>query len=95
MDEFGSAQVGEWVGKSAIDPDSEKIGKIKDIYLDDDTGEPEWLAITTGLFGTKVSFAPLRGATVRGDDLALPYTKAQVKDAPRCDADGHLSPDEE
>lgn len=95
MDDIGSAEVGELVGRTAIDVDGDKIGKIKDVYLDDDSGQPEWVAITTGLFGTKVSFAPIVGATVRGDDLVLPYTKSQVKDAPHCDADGHLSPDEE
>jgi len=95
MDDIAAAQVGDWIGKTVIDPDGDKIGKVKDVYLDDDTGQPEWLAITTGLFGTKVSFAPLPGAAMQGDDLLLPYTKAQVKDAPRCDADGHLSPEEE
>jgi uncharacterized protein (TIGR02271 family) len=84
-----------WIGHTAVDQDGDKIGKIEEIYVDDQTGQPEWLAIKTGLFGGKLTFAPLTGATSAGDDLQLPYTKDLVKDAPRVDADGHLEPDEE
>ncbi len=84
-----------WIGRTAVDPDGDKIGKIEEIYVDDATGQPEWLAIKTGMFGGKLTFAPLSGATNAGDDLQLPYAKALVKDAPNVDADGHLEPDEE
>ena len=32
---------------------------------------------------------------MEGDDIVVPYTKDQVKDAPRMDVDGHLEPSEE
>jgi uncharacterized protein (TIGR02271 family) len=38
---------------------------------------------------------PLRDAQVTGDELRVPYQKAQVKDAPSIDGDGALSHDEE
>ena len=50
--------------------------------------------MSTGLFGTKESFAPLYGSTHSGDDLQLAVTRDQVKDAPNLDADGHLEDDE-
>jgi uncharacterized protein (TIGR02271 family) len=84
-----------WRGEQAHGRDGEKLGTIADIYLDRDTGEPEWAAIKTGLFGTKVSFAPLADATHSGDGVQLPYTKDQLKDAPTAEADGELSQDEE
>ncbi|MDQ6698462.1 MAG: PRC and DUF2382 domain-containing protein [Actinomycetota bacterium] len=84
-----------WIGHTAVDQQGDKIGKIEEIYVDDQSGQPEWLAIKTGLFGSKLSFAPISGATNAGDDLQLPYTKDLVKDAPNVDADGHLEPDEE
>ena len=84
-----------WRGEQAHGRDGEKLGTIADIYLDRDTGEPEWAAIKTGLFGTKVSFAPLAEATHSGDGVQLPYTKDQLKDAPNAEADGELSQDEE
>ena len=84
-----------WIGQTAVDQSGDKIGKVEEIYVDDVTGEPEWLAIKTGLFGSKLTFAPLRGATSEGDDLRLPYAKDLVKDAPNVETDGHLEPDEE
>lgn len=84
------------IGTNAVDNDGSKLGKIGQIYLDDETGRPEWATVSTGLFGTSESFVPLAQAEISGDALRVPYDKARVKDAPRIDADqGHLSPDEE
>ena len=87
--------VQSWVGGTALDAQGEKIGKITDVYLDEQTNTPEWLAVSTGLFGTRVSFVPLQGATVQGDDVRVPFSKDQVKDAPNAEADGRLSMEEE
>ncbi len=84
-----------WVGRTAVGAQGEKIGKIADIYLYDDTNKPEWLALNTGLFGARVSFVPIQGATEEAGDVRVPFSKDQVKDAPNADADGHLSMDEE
>jgi uncharacterized protein (TIGR02271 family) len=82
-------------GMTAVDRDRDKIGKIEDIYLDQDTGRPEWLAIGGGLFSGGVSFVPLAEATVDGDDVRVPYEKAHIKAAPQAEADGALSEAEE
>src|SRR3954452_9915830 len=84
-----------WRGMEAVDSDGDKIGKVEDIYLDRQSGEPEWVAIKGGLFGSKTSFAPIRDASVSGDAVRLPFDKEQVKDAPKVEADGELSPEEE
>jgi uncharacterized protein (TIGR02271 family) len=84
-----------WQGQEAHGPDGQKLGTIADIYVDRETGEPEWAAIKTGLFGSKVSFAPLAEARHSGDGVQLPYTKDQIKEAPSAEADGELSEDEE
>jgi uncharacterized protein (TIGR02271 family) len=73
----------------------DKIGSIKQIYVDDSTGEPSWVTVRTGLFGMSESFVPLEGATDNGKDIMVNYDKDTVKDAPRIDADRQLSPDEE
>jgi hypothetical protein len=75
--------------------DGEKIGRIGELYVDDDTDSPTWVTVKTGLFGLKESLVPLQGASVRGDDLVVACTKDQVKDAPRIDPHGHLEPGEE
>jgi uncharacterized protein (TIGR02271 family) len=73
----------------------EKIGSIGQVYLDDQTGEPTFVTANTGLFGMKQSFVPLQGARVQDGDLVVDYDKDTVKDAPRIDDDGSLSPEEE
>ena len=84
-----------WRGRDLYGPNQDKIGSIDDIYLDRQSGEPEWLAIKTGLFGSNVSFVPIEQATSSGDNVSVPFDKALVKDAPNVSADGELSPEEE
>ncbi|SDK93944.1 DUF2382 domain-containing protein [Arthrobacter sp. ok362] len=80
---------------NVLSTDGAKIGSIGQVYADDDNGQPTWVTAKTGLFGTSESFVPLEGARTEGDDILVPYTKDQVKDAPRVDTDGHLEPAEE
>jgi uncharacterized protein (TIGR02271 family) len=82
-------------GRTMLDRDGDKIGKIDDIYEDKQTGQPEWALVHTGLFGTKKTFVPLRGASPVGEDVRVPVEKAHVKDAPGIDPDGELSETEE
>lgn len=83
-------------GRNVTGSDGQKIGTVGQVYLDDQTGRPEWVTVVTGLFGKKESFVPIAEANLSGDDLQVPYGKAKVKDAPRVDADeGHISEQEE
>lgn len=74
-----------------------KIGDARHVFLDDVTGEPEWVSVKTGLFGTSESFVPIHDASMVEDHLEVPYAKDKVKDAPNVDVDagGHLSEQEE
>jgi uncharacterized protein (TIGR02271 family) len=87
--------VRSWQGHTMVDRDGDRIGNIDAIYVDDQTGEPEWALVNTGLFGTKSSFVPLVQATSSGDQVQVPYDTQLVKDAPRVDPDQHLSEAEE
>jgi uncharacterized protein (TIGR02271 family) len=82
-------------GRTMIDRDGDKIGKIDDVYEDRQGGQAEWALVTTGLFGTKKSFVPLHNAQPVGEDVRVPLEKAQVKDAPSIEADGELSESDE
>jgi uncharacterized protein (TIGR02271 family) len=87
--------VAEWRGSSAVDSDGQKIGTIEEIYMDTETGKPEWLAVKTGMLGMKLSFIPIAEASPSGGDVRVPYDRQQVKDAPNAEADGELSQEEE
>jgi uncharacterized protein (TIGR02271 family) len=80
---------------NVLSTDGDKIGSIGQVYADDTDGQPTWVTVKTGLFGMSESFVPLEGARIDGDDIVVPYSKDQVKDAPRVDIDGHLEPSEE
>jgi uncharacterized protein (TIGR02271 family) len=95
MSAIGRDEILQRRGQDLLDNDGDKIGSIEEIYLDADTNEPEWALVNTGLFGTKSTFVPLREASDDGGSLRVPYEKAQVKDAPKMDADGQLSQQEE
>ena len=83
-------------GGTVVGTDGDKIGKVGQVFLDDQTGNPEWVTVSTGLFGSAESFVPLNQASVRGDQIVVPYDKATVKGAPRVEgSDGHLSQSEE
>jgi uncharacterized protein (TIGR02271 family) len=83
------------IGSTAVDSDGDKIGSVSEVYLDDQSGRPEWATVKTGMFGTKETFIPLADAQLDGESLRFPYDKAKVKDAPTIEAEGHLSPAEE
>jgi uncharacterized protein (TIGR02271 family) len=84
-----------WQGRTMVDPAGDKLGTIDAIYLDDETGQPEWAAVASGLFAAKTAFVPLAQAQDTGDTIQVPYDKQQVKNAPVMQADGSLSQDEE
>ena len=88
-------QIDQVSGADAYGVDGKKIGKVGEVYLDDQTGRPEWITVNTGIFGTSESFVPVSEATFSGDRLTVPYDNDKIKGAPNVSADGHLSPDEE
>jgi hypothetical protein len=73
----------------------DRIGEIGQVYLDNETGEPNWVTVKTGLFGTQESFVPLGQAEAAGADVTVPYDKETIKNAPRLEAGGSLNSEEE
>ena len=86
----------QWRGMDVVDRDGEKIGKIDEIYLDQETDRPEWAVVSGGgLFGGGSTFVPIAGAQEQGGQIQVPFEKSHVKDAPGVDAGGELSQEEE
>src|SRR3712207_5409840 len=82
-------------GSTAYDAAGDKVGRVGQLYLDDQSGRPSWITVSTGLFGTQETFVPLEGASFDGDDLRLAYSKDTIKNAPRFETDEHLDQTEE
>lgn len=89
-------EIRDVIGATAYGSDGEKIGKVGQLFLDDETGQPEFVTVNTGFFGSSESFVPVADAEMSTDRLTVPFTKDRVKNAPNVDADGgHLEPSEE
>jgi uncharacterized protein (TIGR02271 family) len=91
-----ATDVRELIGARLLDSDGNKVGTIGQIFLDDETGRPEWATVNTGLFGSSESFVPLAEADRTNEELRVPYSKDQIKDAPNVSPEqGHLDQSEE
>jgi stress response protein YsnF len=82
------------VGTRAYGADGDELGTVEHFFADDRTGAPTWVAVTTGLFGTRHSIVPATDATFSDGALRLPVTKDAVRTAPQLAGD-HLDPAEE
>ena len=83
------------IGGTAYTTDGDKIGNIGQVYLDNASGEPAWVTVKTGFFGTSESFVPLEQAELTDDGVRVPYDKDRVKGAPNIETDRELSEQEE
>jgi hypothetical protein len=90
-------QIPHVLDRPVYDAEGNKVGNAKHIFVDDATGQPDWVSVQTGLFGTNESFVPIHDATMVEDHLEVPYPKNKIKEAPdvAVDAGGHLSVQEE
>lgn len=87
--------IGALMGAPVLGPDDEKIGTVGQVFLDPDSGHPNWMTVKTGLFGMKESFVPLDTAQWDHERVHIQYDKDLIKGAPRVDTDGALSQSEE
>jgi sporulation protein YlmC with PRC-barrel domain len=86
----------EWHGKTLIDSDGEKIGKLQDVYVDVETDEPQFATVKEGFIGRHLTFVPLGGVQIGPDDLRVQVTKEQVRTAPDIEMHGEeLTQDDE
>lgn len=93
---FNETDARQLIGSDLRAAGDEKVGRIGQIFLDDQTGQPEWATVNTGFFGTNESFVPLEGAQRVSSGVTVPFTKDQIKDAPNVDpTDGHLEESQE
>jgi sporulation protein YlmC with PRC-barrel domain len=82
-------------GADLISGDGTKVGKVEDIYIDEQTGRLEWAEVKTRILGLKTSLVPLRsaGRTARG--LRVPFDKRHIKAAPDRESGIELTPADE
>ena len=80
--------VGEWLGKPIVDCDGERIGKLRDVYVDVETDAPMFGTVREGVFARHLTFVPLVGVQVSPDSLQVTATRERVRSAPDIERQG-------
>jgi hypothetical protein len=78
----------DWEGRTLVDRSGEKIGRIEEIYLVEETGQPEWGLVRLGRLGrSRATLVPLLSADAVDKGVRAAYEKSVVTGAPRVDGD--------
>ena len=88
-------RIADLAAATAYDREGEKLGSVTEVYINDTTGQPDFVEVAHGLFGMDSSIVPLRGHRLDGEDLHLAFTRDRIKDAPDIDDEAHLSDEEQ
>jgi hypothetical protein len=80
--------VADWQGKSLVDQNGERIGKLQDVYVDVETDEPQFGTVKEGIIGRHLTFVPLGGIQIGPDYLQVATTKEKVRSAPDLEMHG-------
>ncbi|GGL88600.1 DUF2382 domain-containing protein [Nakamurella endophytica] len=73
----------------------DELGKVGQVFVDNETGQPTWVTVKTGWFGGNQSFVPLDDASIEGNRVVVPYDQDKVKGAPNFAEDEPLSEQDE
>ncbi|MEA2274524.1 MAG: rane protein [Solirubrobacteraceae bacterium] len=81
----------DWEGETMRDRAGEKIGTIKQIYLVEETGQPEWALVQVSPRRRRTTLVPLAGTDQTDEGIQTVHAKAVVTEAPPIDRDGEPS----
>lgn len=79
---IGVEHIEDWRGQTVLDRAGESLGKLEDVYLDRDSGQPLLAVVKSGLLGRHSTLVPIDGATVGRDHLRVAHDRATIEGAP-------------
>ncbi len=71
-----------WVGFRVDDIYGANVGKLEDVWVDPQTGEPRWLLVRSGRFGGHHRLIPFEDATAGAGHIWIPFERDSVRHAP-------------
>jgi len=81
----------DWEGQTILDHADEKIGTIEEIYLVEETGQPEWALVKLSGLGRRTTLVPLAGAEPAEQGIRVKCEKDVIDAAPRIEGDAEPS----
>src|SRR3712207_3134520 len=81
-------------GYEVYDPNGEKIGKVDDLFVDEND-QPEYIGVKMGLLGMKSTLIPweLASADEERGRIEVSVEKGKAKDGPAFDDDREITPE--
>ena len=70
--------------------DGDRLGPVRQVYLDDRTGAPTWITVRTGWFGGREHPVPLEGSERTEDGIRVSASGPEIREAPTVEEDEHL-----
>ena len=92
-DESLFGDYGEWPGRDVLDSGGERLGGVREIYLDRETGQPEWVLVDVD--GGEARFVPLADAEVETSQIRVAHAATVIRDAPGIGAEPRIDQTEE
>lgn len=79
----GVAEARSWIGSRVTDSIGSGMGRLEDVWVDAEKGEPSWLLLREGRFGNgRHRLVPFEGATAGGGQVWLPFERDKVRSSP-------------
>ncbi len=92
-DESLFGDYGEWPGRDVVDSGGERLGGVREIYLDRETGQPEWVLVDVD--GGEARFVPLADAAVETSQIRVAHDATVIREAPGIGAEPRIDETEE
>jgi hypothetical protein len=86
----GAGEVRGWIGHRLDEIRGNNVGKLEGVFVDEVSGEPEWLLARMGRFG-HYTLVPARDAVGGVKHVWVPYSRDQIRQAPRVDPAASLT----
>jgi hypothetical protein len=87
-------EVKGWIGFRLDEIAGAGVGKVEGVFVDDSSGEPVWLLARMGRFGHH-TLVPGRDAVEGVGRIWVPYTRDQIRRAPKVQTSVALTADAE
>src|SRR5215208_972485 len=86
----------QYTGYTVVDQSGEKIGKVDDLFLDEND-QPEYFGVKMGFLGTSSTLIPADIATTNNEQgfIEVSQPKSTVNDGPAFDDDREITPEYE
>ncbi len=84
-----------WRGRMVRDQDGNELGRLSELYLDNETSRPAWAGVKRGRLRTTETIVPLVGASEVDDKIHLPFDGDRFDEAPDIDPGVTLTAEQE